>query len=324
MMRPCIYFKQKPANDPFEGARLRKTLKGALELEGIAYVDSLHASSDFLHVLSPESEDEALEEKKDGKKIVVSAFYTEDDPNCSFLTKDSEGLIQHKLRGQKLLSAADLILVPNKECIDLLETFGIKGEHIRVLTPGVNLARFEKGDPLEETLFRTYFRFDAEKYLLSIVDLRNKMVQKFLENLAKSLPNYKIFCLGTDGKGKPSPSFLKRLSKQAPKNLVYSGIVDDDIYRSGMIGASGYLSFGPYHFDILSVLEAHAANVPVFGVGSAPDEASIVVDDPIAFASSLASVPQGIMIEGYRLAKASALSELGPKLRAMYEQLLKK
>ena len=164
----------------------------------------------------------------------------------------------------------------------------------------------------------------SERYLLTIADLRNKVIQKFLEILADSLPNWKIFCLGTDGRGKPNPAFLKRLAKQAPKNLVYSGIVDDDIYRSGMIGASGYLSFGPYHFDLLSVLEAHAANVPVFGIGSAPDDASIVVNDPIALASSLASVPQETIIEGYRLAKGSALTELGPKLRTLYEQLLKK
>ena len=51
-MRVMIHFQNNPSHDAFEGIRVRKTLKGACEKQGIVWVDSKYANPDIAHFIS--------------------------------------------------------------------------------------------------------------------------------------------------------------------------------------------------------------------------------------------------------------------------------
>ena len=68
-MRILIHFDPGPSKDAFLGARLRKNIKGALELQNIVWVDSIYAKADICHLLSPLDEALAKEAKEEGIPI---------------------------------------------------------------------------------------------------------------------------------------------------------------------------------------------------------------------------------------------------------------
>ena len=75
----------------------------------------------------------------------------------------------------KMLNEADLILVPSLSAKNLLFQCGFQSQNIEILTPGVNIARFEEIDPLEAQIFSRYFKLPKEaKYAMSVGDLDDK------------------------------------------------------------------------------------------------------------------------------------------------------
>ena len=53
---------------------MRKNLKGALELSSVTWVDSIHASPEIVHLITPEDEGLVKAIREEGAKIVTSAF----------------------------------------------------------------------------------------------------------------------------------------------------------------------------------------------------------------------------------------------------------
>ena len=51
-MKAFVHFQVNPKNDDFEGARLRKTIKSALEMNNIPYTDTLMDDFDVAHFMS--------------------------------------------------------------------------------------------------------------------------------------------------------------------------------------------------------------------------------------------------------------------------------
>ena len=89
-MKVLVYFQPSSKHDNFEGARMRKTIKGALEVIGQAYTSNLYDDYDAAHFMSPDDENKlniALERKI---PIVVSALFGEDDPATRFLSSKTK------------------------------------------------------------------------------------------------------------------------------------------------------------------------------------------------------------------------------------------
>ena len=55
-MKICVYFQPTIENDNFEGMRLRKNIKGALELHNIPYAKNLLDTYDIVHFMSLDDE----------------------------------------------------------------------------------------------------------------------------------------------------------------------------------------------------------------------------------------------------------------------------
>lgn len=85
-MRIFISFQPRLKYDNFEGSRLRKSIKGALEVSSISYTSNIEEEFDIAHFIS--LDDEYLIHKclSMHKPVVISALYCETDPVASFLT----------------------------------------------------------------------------------------------------------------------------------------------------------------------------------------------------------------------------------------------
>ncbi len=329
-MRPFIYFDQK-RDVPFEGIRLRKNLKGALELNNIEYVTSFLASPDIFHTICSLKDNQIFDCRSNDVKIVASPFFAPHDYDAKFLEKDKDGFILTRL-GALTLMGSDLIIVPSEEAKEYLSSLGAKAP-IEIMTPGINLTRFQLVDELEKNVFSRYARISTnEKYFISSGDYQDFEGLKRLGHLAKANSKIRFFFVGSNSKGKLSPRDSKRLSKQYGQNITFLYLLNDDLYRSALSGASGYLSLGdlPNH---MATLEAMSAKIPVyewrnlrFGNLSIDGQTGFVFEniDKLneTFTKECQKPSNATIIEAYEFAKKNSLKNLGEKLMLTYEKVL--
>ena len=331
-MRPFIYSDLKE-ECAFEGVRLRKNLKGALELAKVTYAPSFMAAPDIFHTICPLKESRITEEcEENGVKAVVSAFFASHDAACSFLEEEKKGELSLTKAGLKTLKRSDLIFVPSEEAKAYLSSFNLPGK-ITVITPGVNLARFDVVDPLEADIFRSYARLQkGQKYVLSGGNYEDIEEFERLSEIAKKHRDIRFFYFGISRKGPFSPRARKHLSKIYGENISFCSLVEDDVFRSAMSGASAFFAFGNRPSQ-LSVLEAYSARVPVyewknkrFGNLSINGKTGWVYDDitKIDECFSLWCQSEGdpTIIEAYEYAKHHSLRELGKELQESYKDIL--
>ncbi len=329
-MKPFIYSNEKE-ECAFEGVRLRKNLKGALELAKVSYVSNFFAAPDILHAFSPIKEDVIKEAKENGVKIVTSVFYTPHDPLYAFLEKTKNGYEISKL-SQKTLLSSDMIFVPTPECKQYLLTLGLQ-EPIVILTPGINLSRFDGIDELEKEIFGRYAGLQKEqKYVISSGDYKDIEGLKRLSYLAKIHPNLRFFYFGSNDKGISSYHYRKHLSKLYGGNISFYGLMEDDVYRSAISGALAYLSLGSLP-DYLGVLDAMSAKTPVYEI-TRPIFGNLSINGKTGyvhaeienlnqcFSLMCQTEENPTIIEAYEFAKSNSLRSLGEELIRNYKTLL--
>ena len=116
-MKVLVSFQPNRRATDFEGARVRKTIKGALEMANVEYTTSIVDKFDVMHLISAEDENKANDAKENNIPLVVSALYSEDDPLANYVdykNKDGKRTISLKSKGLRFLNKADLVLVPSE------------------------------------------------------------------------------------------------------------------------------------------------------------------------------------------------------------------
>ena len=330
-MKVLIHFAPGPENDIFLGSRLRKNLKGAMELRRVALVDSLYAEPDICHLMSPDDEGMIKTAHEEGVPVVVSALYTELDPYASFLETDAFGSYVLTSRAKRMLEQADVVFVPSLRAKEIVEKDLFK-KPVFVVTPGVNPVRFDAIDEVGAKIFYRYERFPANQpYALIFGSYRDKNATDFAKKMASMLPNYHLFFLGGDYGNEASP--LSRWNRVSPKNLKFIPVLSDDLYRSAMKGATGLLVAANAIPSPLSELEALAAKTQIFRVGSVDSESSLLPEGtylacrtPEEAATKLLAyspnVPEATIMNGYRVAGENDLTHLGDIVLPLYQTLL--
>ena len=262
-MKVLVYFQPSPKHDNFEGARMRKTIKGALEVINVKHTSNLYDDYDVAHFISPDDENKlniALERKV---PVVVSALFGEDDPAARFVNyknKDGKRTRTLKAKALRMLNKANLVLVPCEAAKQFLIDSGVT-KPIEIATPGVNLARFNFSREDEKELFYRYFREDENKKLVMAVGEYSNNMEGIhaLINVAKKKPDVIFYYIGcesfTANYGK-----AKKIIKNAPKNMHFKTIMPDDIYRSLLLNADVFMLPGYNLSGVISVEEAMAAN----------------------------------------------------------------
>ena len=262
-MKVLVYFQPDPKYDIFEGARLRKTIKGALELSEVPYTDMVLDNYDVAHFIYVEDENIIDELKERHIPIVVSALYCEDDPAASYIeykNKDGERTYAIKAKALKFLERADLVLVPNKAAKEMLVNEGLK-TNIEICPPGVNFSRFDFSRDDEKELFYRYFSCESgKKIVLAVGDCSTELDGlSVILNAAKVCEDTNFYYLARNEHGYRMNRKLKKEIKKLPRNVFFANMVPDDIYRSALLNADVYLHPGYKPAGIISVYEGVAA-----------------------------------------------------------------
>ncbi len=334
-MKVLISFDPNKKQDNFEGSRLRKSIKGALEILNMEYTSNIKdIDYDVLHLIS--SDDISLLNKasEENKPIVVSCLNAESDPVAAFLDfeyKDGKTKYSLSHKTLKFLNSVSRILVPTSKAKEILEEFGVTTK-IEVVMPGVNLSRFDISDE-EKNLFYRYFREDTDKKLVvgngSYDDIDG--MGAFI-NAAKMSPNAIFYFFGQSKTF--SKSIISKLEKVAPPNCHFKEIVQDDIYRSALVNASIFVLPCYKNGGIISLLEAMAAKCEIIvrrqdllegfiidGVNGHIGQFSETLVDLIK--QCLNGTLKTTIGEAYKQVSQYSLVSFGEKLKQVYEDVNK-
>lgn len=332
-MKVLVPYQTLNKVDTNEGARLRKSIKGALELNDVSYSVSVVDDYSVVHLFTPDDITKANDAISNGTPIVVSALMAESDPNTAFLDfKYKDGQITHSLslRGEKLLKKADLILVPTESAAEFLKSAGITND-IKVLLPGINLSRFDLTRDDEKDLFYRYYRIDrTKKLVLGAGDYDSlEGINAFLE-AAKKAENANFFFFGQARNASRLPHSVKSIMKSAPKNVTFTINVNDDIYRSALLNASVFMLPLYRCASVTSILEAMGAKCEIIAREQALFP-GMLEDGKTAhiakFSETLATLTRDYLDgkikptnqDAYEEVKQYTLDKIGAKLKLYYQ-----
>lgn len=266
-MKVFISFEPNKKLDNFEGSRLRKTTKGALDINNVGYVsEEVEGSYDLVHLIS--YEDTPLLERSINNNIpvVVSALMCETDKKAAYLDfKYHDGEITYILcpKAKNFLNKANKVIVPTEGAKELLIDKGVTSD-IEVIMPGINLSRFDFTRTEEKELFFRYFREDRNKKLVVAVGDYDNFdgINAFLK-AAEKCPEALFYFFGQTKNLKRVPYKIKKTIKNAPKNAKFKEIVADDIYRSALLNATIFMIPEYRYVGVMSILEAMAAKCEI-------------------------------------------------------------
>lgn len=332
-MKVLVYFEPSIKYDVFEAARVRKNIKGALEEMNIELSKTLVDNFDIAHFISIKDEkiiDEALEL---GKKVVISCLSNENDVVGKITHLDEKGTRKLTLRAIKVLNKVHTVIVPSLADKYFLLKEGITSP-IEVIEPGVNIKRFQNIPDRELELFYRYFgERKGNKVVVACGNLsKTKEINKFI-SLAALLPTIKFYYFGVTNSSMLVTSTVNKLNKKATSNLLFSPVVEDDIYRSTMAVADIFVVLNPNSASSVSVEDALAANSQIIAFGPLKEDSLLIDGDSCYVTSSILETSHFIKdyfagnipsttSNGYKIAKKTSLKEMGKKLVKLYEKLL--
>ena len=267
-MKILVSFQPNRNAPDFEGVRLRKTIKGALEMTGVDYTTSIVEKYDAVHLITPDDENKLNDAKENHVPVIVSALYCESDPVASYLEYKSKDGVRHVRlsdKGLRFLNKADLVLVPSLKARDFLVDSGVTTD-ISISQPGLNVSRYDFSREEEKNLFFRYFREDPKKRLVIAVgeyDVNMDGINAFV-NAAKKCPDVLFYYIGRETvPGVYSSLKIKKLISSSPKNLKFATIVPDDIYRSALLNAEIFVVPGYRPTGAMSLVDAMGAKCQI-------------------------------------------------------------
>lgn len=333
-MKVLVHFKVKEKYDNFEGTRLRKSFKGALEVTNIDYAVDKSETYDIAQFMSVEDESLINQCNDNNIPVVIAALYCESDPSASFLEYNKrKRQIQLSAKALRVLNKANLIIVPTNKSKQFLIDSGVTSD-IKVVLPAINITRFNQSRDDEKIIFYRYFQEDQRKKPIICFGSPDNIdgVNAFIKN-AKKYPN-EIFYYFFQENSKLYWK-MKRLIKKKRNNLHFVVIPSDDILRSALLNASVVMYAGYDAVGIVSILEAMASKSQLIirrqnlfddllldGVnchfGQYSETISSILKDYLA----------GVLLPTYDKAFEFVLTRgldvLGEELKTIYQELLNK
>lgn len=335
-MKVLVSFQPNKKAVDFEGARVRKTIKGALEMANAEYTTSIVDKFDVMHLISIEDENKANDANENNIPLVVSALYSEDDPLANYIdykSKDGKRTLTLKNKGQRFLNKANIVLVPSESGRNFLVENGVTSD-IQVVLPGVNVSRFDFSREDEKDIFYRYFRENrSKKLVIAMGEYDNNMdgISAFI-NAAKKCPDVLFYYFGRESVPGILKSFkLRSLINSCPKNVKFEGIVPDDLYRSALMNADVFMLPGYKIAGVVGLLDAMAAKCQLIVRQQAVFD-DLLIDGKTAYlaqySETLTSLTKDYfdnklkptIDEAYKVASQLTLKSYGEKLKWIYQQ----
>ena len=336
-MKAFVHFQPDLKHDNFEGARLRKTIKSALEILKVPYTNTLMDDFGVAHFIYIEDDDVVAELKERNIPIIVSALYCENDPSAAYIeykNKDGERTYNIKPKALKFLESADLVLVPTESAKKMLVKAGLT-VRIEICPPGVNFARFDFSRDDEKELFYRYFNCDRDrKVVLAIGDCSSEVDGLgALIKAAKVCPNVNFYFVAKSEHklGRKNKKELKRL----PRNVTRADLLPDDIYRSTLLNADVYFHPGYKPAGLISIYEAMAAKCQII-TRKLDILEGVTIDQETAYVASYSETLAGIIKDyleekikptinaAYKMVSKHDIKVFGSKIINFYQELVDK
>ncbi len=329
-MKPLIVSQTNKKYDNFEKTRLRKNLKGSLELNGSPYCVSFYDESySLIHFTDIEDYKKLRSEIKKGSKTVISLFYSEEDHDGRILEKHLDGTYTIEKSEIPLYNELNLILVPSEEAKRILILNGIT-TRIEVLEHGVNVTKFMISNTYVRSIAYRYLKCPEERgFIVTVIDYRDEEAFKRVFDLASSFPKIKWIAIYQND----FLSFkIKKLIKKAPGNLIYALPLDEDVYNSLAYNAKLYLFLNTHKGNVLQNYEAMACDTQIMALKESVFD-DIIIDKENGYVyNDFASLKEGISLfidgklasttaKGKEIAVENSLLNSGKKLITMYNNI---
>lgn len=329
-MKPLIVSLANTKFDNFEKTRLRKNLKGSLELNNASYCVSFYDETyRLIHFTDIEDYKRYRNEIKTGIKTVISLFYTEEDHDGRILEKHLDGTYSISKSDICLYNELDLILVPCEEAKRILVLNGITSQ-IEVLEHGVNVTKFSIADTYIRNIAYRYLKCPIEMaFIVTTLDYRDEEAFRRVNELAYAFPKLKFIAIYHS-------DFLaltiKKLIKKAPSNLIYTLPLEEDIYVSLTYNAKIYLFVGSNNGCVVQNFEAMASETQIIALKESVFN-DIIIDKENGYVyNDFASLKEGISLfidgklasttaKGKEIAVENSLLNSGKKLITMYNNI---
>lgn len=331
-MKVLVSFNPAKKSDNFEGVRLRKCIKGALEVAGVPYTVYVDDNFDVAHFISPKDENKIDAVIANNKPVIISALYCESDPTAAWLeyktNKKGVRVTSLSSKGLKVLNKATLVLVPTEQTKQFLIESGVEVD-IEVVSCGVNMSRFDFSREDEKEIFYRYYKEDLNKKV--VVALGDYVYMEGLNsiiNAAKKCPDAVFYYYGPSTKG---CSFkIKRVIKKAPKNMKFVTVPSDDIYRSALLNATLFAYPEYKTIGYVSLLEAMAAKCQLV-VRSQPLFLDLIKNGETGYVASYSETLTSIIVDclqnkvnnvspfAHKEARNYTLESIGKKLQWYYQ-----
>ena len=332
-MKPLVFF----SSDSFEGERLARNVINSLSLNDVDFVTSNYEEYDIAHFFRPKDEkyiDEAI--LKD-IPVVISALYAENDSEYTWLEYKTRKGIRTKTisaKNLRILNKADLVLVPTKSALETLRKLGVE-TRIEILTPGALLSRFEFASEEEKNLFYRYAGIDKNKqFIVSVLEYDKKTEGlNTIKQCAQQNKNVNFYCLGTKFESQKNKLKFRKIIRTLPKNIIFYGLVPNDVYRSALMNAKALLVPSYKYFGFLSLYDAMAAKCQIVARTSAIQEDFLISGETAylaEFTETLVLLVKDILLkkqkptmeEAYKVVCNDQLEENGQKIIALYNSVI--
>lgn len=330
-MKVALYFESEKLIQTSGIGRAFLHQKMALESAGVEYTTDIEEEFDILHINTVGITSSSVIEnaRKNGAKIIYHAHSTEEDFRNSFILSNQIApfLRKHLIH---LYSQADFIITPTVYSKKLLTDYGITVE-IDDVSNGIDLNRF-KYDEEKVIAFKNYFSIeDHQKVVISVgLYFERKGIQDFME-VAKYFPDVKFIWFGYT----PMisiPKTVRDLIHDHPRNVILPGYVRGPIIEGAYASANCFFFPSYEETEGIVVLEALASkcpvlirDIPVYEGWLNHNVSCFKAMDNDGFVQEIKKILNDEQVdtrsEGYKLAEERSISEVGKKLKSIYEKV---
>lgn len=264
-MKVLVYFPRKKVDIFFEGAMLENIIKKALKSNDFIVIDKVNKDVDIANFINLNASSTLAIRNAIGLSIptLLWMFWANNDNQARIIETKKDGTEYIPLSRLDVINMMDGVVVPTQEARLILRKFGVKIP-VFVLPGAVGITRLNELKENKVDIFRRYFRIsDDQKYTISVMNVRAKQEIEELNALASMMPEYNFYAIISAGSSLVERLRLKTMNRLTSKNLIITELVPEDVYRSGLIGASFFINLGVEKFNVMTLYEPMYLKIPL-------------------------------------------------------------
>ena len=326
-MKPLILSNEK---NIFEVLRLRKDLKGSLELNNFPYSVSVYDETySVAHFVTVDDFKKYKNETPKGTKFVLSLLYCEEDYDGKVLKLNHEKNNIISKFDVDVINKADLVLTPTIKTKQQLILSGVTTP-IEVLLPGINVSKYSIKNTYIRNIAYRYLKCSEEySFVTTVLNYEDVEAFRRIQNIASKFPKIKFIAIADN---RNMSREIKKIIKKIPSNLQFPSVLDEDVYISLIFNSKAYLFINSNPGNILQCFEAMASGTQILALNSGiyPD---IVIDKENGYVyNNFDSLIDGFnkfinnelnptIQKAKEFANVNALKNIGEKLIEIYRGL---